>query len=71
MPVRIQSAERRRRLLVLEQIGHVGDSGGIPPDSANGHAGHATAIATGSDHSCAIQKETGAVICWARISTAS
>ena len=36
----------------------------IPPASVDGTMGSASAIAAGSDHSCAIQSGTGAVVCW-------
>jgi hypothetical protein len=35
-----------------------------PPPSVDGTAGSASAIATGSGHSCAIQAGSGAVVCW-------
>ena len=35
-----------------------------PPESVNGTAGSAIAIAAGDRHSCAIESGTGAVVCW-------
>jgi hypothetical protein len=36
----------------------------MPPEAVNGVSGTATEIATGWNHSCAIQAGTGNVICW-------
>ena len=36
----------------------------LPPDSVNGTVGTASAIATGEDFACAIQTESGNVVCW-------
>jgi alpha-tubulin suppressor-like RCC1 family protein len=42
-----------------------GSESGFPvPSSVNGEAGSASSIAAGARHSCALQKGTGAVICW-------
>jgi alpha-tubulin suppressor-like RCC1 family protein len=37
-----------------------------PPDAVNGVSGTATDIAAGNFHSCAIQTDTGNVVCWGR-----
>jgi len=35
-----------------------------PPDTVNGVAGTASAVAANERHSCAIRAEAGAVVCW-------
>ena len=38
--------------------------GAAPPAAVDGTEGGATAVAAGGTHSCAIQVETGNVVCW-------
>jgi hypothetical protein len=50
----------RSRVLARESSARAGERAG----AVNGTAGTASGIAAGSSHACAIQRETGAVVCW-------
>jgi len=56
---RAVGGQRRAGRGTLDRLG-----GGAPPEAVNGTTGTATAIAAGRAHTCALQTETHAVICW-------